>query len=124
MALLALDPVNFPLVVLNMKTPEQCSALDDIRWAIDTLDQQIIQALGQRLAYVKAAAQFKPTQDSIAAPERVAAMLPQRQQWAEQAGLDPMFVVPLFAQIIHWNIAQQVRHWRVQRGLEQGVGNE
>ncbi|WP_178116153.1 isochorismate lyase [Pseudomonas sp. LD120] len=107
-----------------MKTPEQCSALDDIRDAIDRLDQQIIQALGERLAYVKAAAQFKPTEDSIAAPQRVAAMLPQRRQWAEQAGLDPMFVVPLFAQIIHWNIAQQVRHWRAQRGLVQGANDE
>ncbi len=116
--------MNLSLVDLDMKTPEQCSGLDDVRCGIDAMDRQIIQALGQRLAYVKAAAQFKPTQDSIAAPERVAAMLPQRGQWAEQAGLDPMFVVPLFAQIIHWNIAQQVRHWRVQRGLEQGAGDE
>ncbi|NBF04048.1 isochorismate lyase [Pseudomonas sp. Fl5BN2] len=107
-----------------MKTPEQCSDLQDIRCGIDTLDEQIIQALGQRLAYVKAAAQFKPTEQSIAAPERVSAMLPLRHQWAEQAGLDPLFVVPLFAQIIHWNIAQQVRHWRARHGLEQGAQHE
>ncbi|PYY88490.1 isochorismate-pyruvate lyase [Pseudomonas sp. TKO26] len=124
MAVLAFDPMNLSLVDLYMKTPEQCSGLDDVRCGIDAMDRQIIQALGQRLAYVKAAAQFKPTEDSIAAPERVAAMLPQRRQWAEQAGLDPMFVVPLFAQIIHWNIAQQVRHWRLQHGLEQGAGDE
>ncbi|NWD91649.1 chorismate mutase, partial [Pseudomonas sp. K5002] len=57
-----------------MKTPEQCSGLEDVRLGIDTLDEQIIRALGQRLAYVKAAAQFKPDEASIAAPERVAAM--------------------------------------------------
>lgn len=116
--------MNFPLVDPDMKTPEQCSGLDDVRCGIDAMDQQIIQALGRRLAYVKAAAQFKPNEDSIAAPERVAAMLPQRRQWAEQASLDPMFVVPLFAQIIHWNIAQQVRHWRRQHGLDQGAQDE
>lgn len=116
--------MNLSLMDTDMKTPEQCSSLDDVRCGIDAMDEQIIQALGRRLAYVKAAAQFKPTQQSIAAPERVAAMLPQRQQWAQQAGLDPMFVVPLFAQIIHWNIAQQVRHWRIGQGLEQGAQDE
>lgn len=104
-----------------MKTPEQCSGLEDVRLGIDTLDEQIIRALGQRLAYVKAAAQFKPDEASIAAPERVAAMLPHRRRWAEREGLDPMFVVPLFAQIIQWNIDQQVRHWRQQ---QQGAEHE
>ncbi|MHA6575667.1 isochorismate lyase [Pseudomonas yamanorum] len=104
-----------------MKTPEQCSGLEDVRLGIDTLDEQIIRALGQRLAYVKAAAQFKSDEASIAAPERVAAMLPHRRRWAEREGLDPMFVVPLFAQIIQWNIDQQVRHWRQQH---QGAEHE
>ena len=67
--------------------------------------------------YVKAAARFKPTESSIAAPERVAQMLPQRREWAEQAGLDPHFVETLFAQIIHWYIGQQVLHWRAMRTL-------
>lgn len=100
-----------------MKSPENCASLDDIRVGIDTLDKQIIDALGQRMAYVKAAAQFKPTEESIPAPERVGAMLPQRQRWAAEAGLDPDFVGPLFAQLIYWFIGQQVHHWRTQRGL-------
>ena len=59
-----------------MKTPEHCTGLSDIRQAIDSLDQQIIDALGLRMQYVKAASAFKPDQASIAAPDRVAAMLP------------------------------------------------
>jgi isochorismate pyruvate lyase len=100
-----------------MKSPEDCTGLDDIRVGIDSLDKQIVEALGQRMAYVKAAAQFKPTEESIAAPERVGAMIPQRQSWAMEAGLDPDFVGPLFAQIIHWFIGQQIHHWRAKRGL-------
>lgn len=96
-----------------MRTPEACQDLNDVRIGIDTLDQQIIQALGQRLAYVKAAAQFKPSEASIPAPERVAAMLPLRREWATDAGLDPAFIGPLFAQIIQWNIDQQILHWRM-----------
>ncbi|WP_442113746.1 isochorismate lyase [Pseudomonas sp. NUPR-001] len=98
-----------------MKTPDACEGLADIRVAIDTLDHQIIELMRQRMAYVKAAARFKPTESSIAAPERVAQMLPQRRQWAEEAGLEAHFVETLFAQIIHWYISQQVRHWRATR---------
>ncbi|UNM22681.1 isochorismate lyase [Pseudomonas sp. ArH3a] len=98
-----------------MKTPDACDGLPDIRYAIDSLDHQIIELMRQRMAYVKAAARFKPTENSIAAPERVAQMLAQRRAWAEQAGLDPHFMETLFAQIIHWYIGQQVLHWRATR---------
>ncbi|QLG95467.1 isochorismate lyase [Pseudomonas yamanorum] len=94
-----------------MKTPDHCTGLSDVRLAIDTLDQQIIDALGLRMQYVKAASQFKPDQASIAAPERVAAMLPQRREWAQAVGLDGEFVEGLFNQIIHWYIAEQTAFW-------------
>ena len=94
-----------------MKTPEHCTGLHDIRHAIDSLDQQIIDALGLRMQYVKSASAFKPDQASIAAPERVAAMLPQRRQWAQEAGLDGEFIEGLFNQIIHWYIAEQTAFW-------------
>ena len=94
-----------------MKTPEHCTGLSDIRHAIDSLDQQIIDALGLRMQYVKAASAFKPDQTSIAAPERVAAMLPQRRQWAQAVGLDGEFIEGLFNQIIHWYIAEQTAFW-------------
>lgn len=102
-----------------MKTPENCSALADIRQAIDTLDQQIVEALGLRMQYVKAASAFKPDQSSIAAPDRVAAMLPQRRQWAEDVGLDGEFIEGLFKQIIHWYIAEQTAYWLQNKGVAQ-----
>ena len=94
-----------------MKTPQACTGLADIRHAIDSLDQQIIDALGLRMQYVKAASAFKPDQGRIAAPERVAAMLPQRRQWAQDVGLDGEFIESLFNQIIHWYIAEQTAFW-------------
>ena len=79
-----------------MKTPDACMGLPDIREAIDRLDADIIDALGRRMQYVLAASRFKPDEASIAAPERVAAMLPDRRRWAEQAGLDADYVETLF----------------------------
>jgi len=102
-----------------MKSPEECTGLDDIRIEIDAIDAEIIKALGHRLCYVKAAAAFKPDEASIAAPDRVGAMIPVRRALAEDVGLNADFVGPLFAQIIHWFIAQQARHWRETRAISE-----
>lgn len=99
-----------------MKSPDQCSSLGDIREAIDILDHRVIEALGQRLHYVKEATRFKANEQAIPAPDRVANMLPQRRDWAEKAGLDSHFVEPLYAQIIYWFIGEQIRYWRLQQG--------
>jgi isochorismate pyruvate lyase len=96
-------------------TPQDCANLDDIRTGIDWHDRQIFDALVQRLQYVKAAAQFKPSEESIPAPERVTAMLEQRLEWAAAAGFEPAFTEALFERIIHWNIQQQIAHWRATR---------
>lgn len=96
---------------IRAQSAEDCTSLDDVRQAIDTIDQQIIQLLGMRLDYVLSAAQFKSNVDAIPAPERVAAMLPERQRWSEEAGISADFSVPLYAQIIQWYIQQQTHFW-------------
>lgn len=101
----------------GIRAPQDCRDLSDIRAAIDSIDRDIIDTLALRMRYVEAASAFKPDEDSIPAPERVAAMLPQRRRWAESANLDGDFVHELYHRIIHWYIQQQVIYWRAQRGL-------
>ncbi|MFA0312108.1 isochorismate-pyruvate lyase [Vibrio splendidus] len=101
----------------SIKKPEVCESLNDIRIGIDTLDKEIVRILSKRLGYVKAAAQFKPSEQSIPAPERVAEMLEDRKKWAEEAGMSSEYVETLFSSITHWYINQQIKHWRTERGL-------
>nr|WP_238481354.1 isochorismate lyase [Motilimonas sp. E26] len=103
--------------VSSLKKPEACENLNDIRIGIDTLDKEIVQILAKRMGYVKAAAQFKPDEQSIPAPERVVVMLQDRKQWAEEAGMSAEYVENLFTNIIDWYINQQIKHWRAERGL-------
>jgi isochorismate pyruvate lyase len=98
-----------------LKTPEACENLNDIRAGIDFFDRQILDSLQKRLRYVKAAAQFKANEQEIPAPERVAAMLEERRKWAVEAEFDVAFVEKLYELIIHWNIQQQILHWRANR---------
>ncbi|MFV3405953.1 isochorismate lyase [Pantoea sp. Tr-811] len=99
-----------------MKEPNEVTGLEDVREAIDSLDQRIIECMGLRMQYVKAAAQFKPSLQSIPAPDRVARMLPVRREWACQAGLDADYIEQLFAGIIDWYIAQQMDYWSSRQG--------
>lgn len=99
-----------------MKLPSQCQNLQDIREAIDTIDKEIITLLGNRMDYVLAASLFKPTEQSIAAPDRVVTMLADRKQWAKEASLDSGFIVPLYAQIIQWYITKQTEYWLRNNG--------
>ncbi|WP_353980208.1 isochorismate lyase [Salinicola endophyticus] len=99
-----------------MQPAEECTSLTDIRQAIDRIDRDIIQTLGRRMDYVKAASCFKSSEAEIPAPERVAAMLPERARWALESGLDAAFIESLFVQIIHWYIDQQIEYWRQTRG--------
>ncbi|WP_455922767.1 isochorismate lyase [Pseudomonas putida] len=98
-----------------MKTPNACTGLDDIREAIDHLDWQILQLMGERMNYVKAASAFKPDLASIPAPDRVARMLAQRREWAVDTGLEPQFVAEIYQVIIEGFIGQQVAYWKRMR---------
>lgn len=57
-----------------MKGPEECSDIQDIRKQIDAIDREVIKLLGQRFAYVKAAAQFKKSADGVKAVDRFNSM--------------------------------------------------
>ena len=95
-----------------MKTPTDCASLTDIRAAIDHLDEQIVALLGLRADYVRAAASFKTSEAAVAAPERQAAMLQARRDWASREGLDPDFVEKLYRDLIAYFIAREREHWK------------
>ncbi|MGB3311531.1 MAG: isochorismate lyase [Nodosilinea sp.] len=95
-----------------MNTPDQCQNMADIRAEIDRLDHQVIALLGQRFAYVKAAAKFKTSETSVRAPERFEAMLQQHRVWAEEEGLNADAIAALYRDLVNHFIAEEMRHWQ------------
>ena len=89
------------------KKPEACENIQDIRDALDEIDQEIIQLHAMRLAYVKEIVKFKSSDDGIIARERKAHVLQQRKAWAAEKGLDPELFEKLFGLIIEKNIQIQ-----------------
>lgn len=96
--------------------PEQCRSLDEIRESMDSLDHEIITLLARRVAYVRAAAKFKSSAESVAAPERVQKVLDVRRLWAEQAGLDGDVIRGLYRDIVAYCVGEEMKQWeRSQR---------
>ncbi len=89
------------------KKPEDCENIQDIRYAIDEIDQEIIRLYAQRDSYVREIVKYKSDDEGIIARERKALVLQQRMAWAAEKGLDPELFEKLFGLLIEKNIQIQ-----------------
>lgn len=101
-----------------MKPASECSTMEEIRTAIDTIDQDIIGQLGKRFAYVKAASAFKTSATDVRAPDRFRSMLEQRRQWASDNGLSPDAIESLYRGLVEYFISEEMQEWEGRRGSE------
>jgi isochorismate pyruvate lyase len=97
-----------------MKVPDECFDLSEIRTEIDAIDREVIELLGKRFAYVKAAAKFKTSKDSVKALDRFNAMLQQRRIWAKEVGLCPDAIEKLYRDLVGYFIEEELKHWESQ----------
>ena len=87
--------------------PALCGSLDEIRAGMDAIDREIVALIAQRVAYVRAAAKFKTNSANVAAPERVAAVLKTRREWAESAGLSGDVIEGLYRDLVAYSISEE-----------------
>jgi isochorismate pyruvate lyase len=95
-----------------MKKPGECLDMQEIRHEIDTIDKTIIENLGMRFTYVKAASKFKKDANEVKAPERFTAMLAQRRIWAEENELSADVIEKLYRDLVEYFIDQELKFWK------------
>ena len=89
--------------------PQACDNIQEIRDAIDVIDQEILQLFAQRHEYVKEIVKFKSgDEEGIIARERKELVLKQRREWAEARGLDAEMMEQVFRLLIDKNIQIQL----------------
>ncbi len=86
---------------------------------MDAIDREIIALISKRVAYVKAAAAFKTTSASVAAPERVAAVLKTRRDWAEAAGLSGEVIEALYRDLVTYCVSEEHKQWQLNQTTAQ-----
>ena len=93
-----------------MRAPEDCRNIDDIRQAIDELDNQIIRLLGKRFQYVKEIVKYKEkNEESIVASERREAVIQSRRALAKDNGLNPDVIEELYRKLISHFIEEELK---------------
>ena len=93
---------------MNLKKPDQCISLEEVRIEIDKIDQQIIQLFSERMKYVEAVVSFKSDEEGIIAAERKEQVIRERSNWAENHGLDPNIIGQIYTLLIERNIQHEL----------------
>jgi len=78
---------------------------------MDAVDREIVALISRRVAYVRAAAAFKKDSVDVAAPDRVAAVLKTRRQWAEAAGLSGDVIEGLYRDLVAYSLSEEHKQW-------------
>jgi isochorismate pyruvate lyase len=98
--------------VQQMKNPDECANIHEVREEIDIIDREVIDALSKRFQYVIAAARFKTSEASVRAPDRFQAMLEQRREWALESGLNPDVVEKLYRDLVNHFIEEELKRYK------------
>jgi isochorismate pyruvate lyase len=89
-------------------------SLDDVRDAIDRIDDQIVALLAQRQEQVEAAATFKADDAAVRAPDRRAALLARVRERAVEEGADPDVVTATYTAMVDAFIALELGERRTR----------
>jgi isochorismate pyruvate lyase len=96
-----------------MKSPAECTSIDEIRAAIDAIDQEIVERLGLRFQYVRAITRFKKTEADVRAPARRQQVLTQRRAWAAEVGINPDVIEQIYVLLIDHFVAEEMKELRL-----------
>ncbi len=91
--------------------PDACASLDEIRAGMDAIDREIVALIARRVDYVRNAAKFKTSSGNVAAPDRVAAVLKTRREWAEAAGLSGEVIENLYRDLVNYSVSEEHKRW-------------
>ncbi|KXN80766.1 hypothetical protein AN958_07823 [Leucoagaricus sp. SymC.cos] len=82
-----------------------CSSLDEVRQGIDAVDEQLLQLLAKRAAYVREATRFKATRDTVDVPSRDRVVVEQAVEKAPQYYLPRVIAQGVFSAIINASVS-------------------
>jgi isochorismate pyruvate lyase len=99
-----------------MKT-QDCQSLEELRERIDELDDQIVEFIAARNAYVKQAAKFKHSIDEIKGKERMEAVMDRVRMRAMEFGVSPNLLTKLYKTMIDEMVEAEISEFQNARSL-------
>ncbi|MDO9304694.1 MAG: chorismate mutase [Sulfuricurvum sp.] len=99
-----------------MKTVD-CKSLEELRNCIDAVDDQIVEFIAARNAYVKQAAKFKHSIDEIKGEERMEAVMDRVRMRAMEFGVSPNLLTKLYTIMIDEMVEAEISEFRNAKSL-------
>ena len=93
----------------NLKSADNCETMSDVRQAIDSLDEQLLDLLAKRISYIERAAHIKTSIDSIRDDERIEAIIVKRSAQAREHGYSEEMIASFFRQLIEYSVNHEMQ---------------
>jgi len=93
----------------RLKQPADCTTKQDIRAAIDALDEDLLQIFARRQTYVRRMAELKQSPGEAFDHERIETMVASLKEKAEALGLEGAQAEAVWRALIDWNVAFEKR---------------
>ncbi len=93
---------------MDLKSPENCKSLEEVRSEIDKIDEYIILLFSERHKYVEEIVRFKNDKEAVIAQERKDQVILQRKTWAAENGLNADTFEKMYKLLIESNIQHEL----------------
>lgn len=100
-----------------MKKPTECENIEDIRYEIDLIDNQIVKMISERADYVKEAAKFKNSEVAVRDKKRVEAVIESKKQLALKYGVSPELIGDIYKRMIDYFVDKEIEEWKTNGSL-------
>ncbi|MCW5647040.1 MAG: chorismate mutase [Sphingopyxis sp.] len=95
----------------DIKLPEQCETMVDVRAGVDHIDRELVALLARRFAYMDAAARIKTDKGAVRNEARKAQVLDNVAREAEAAGLPSARIRAVWNELVEQSIAYEAAEW-------------
>ncbi|MCZ8136764.1 MAG: chorismate mutase [Porphyrobacter sp.] len=97
-------------------SPENCTAMAEVRAGVDALDRELVALLATRFGYMRAAARIKPSRDAVRDEERKARVIAAAVAEAEAHGIPGDVIADIWERLVEGSIAYEFTEWDRIRG--------
>ena len=96
--------------------PERCATMDQVRAGVDRVDERLWTLLGERFAFMRAAARIKAERDQVRDEGRKDQVIAAARAAAARAGVPAAVADRLWGELVELSIAYELEEWDRARG--------
>lgn len=95
----------------EVRLPEQCETMSEVRAGVDALDRELVGLLAKRFGYMRAAARIKPARDAVRDEARKASVIAAAVAEAEAQGIPGDVIADIWERLVEGSIAYEFGEW-------------